>query len=559
MKIHRNAFCPCGSGKKYKSCCGDQTKAKASPKLRPSTAEQSLQRRAQEMLRAHRAAENVRQQQQGYGKPIISMVDHGYRIVAVGNTVFWGQKWLVFPDFLFYFLKKTLRFEWGSRAQKEKSPHPVFRWLEKANDYAAKQGTGQGRVKSGPLIGFLSATLHLSYALYLIAHNDEIPKRLLLRLRDPATFMPAYYEALVGAAFAVAGFEIANAETKATSTPTPEFRARSKTSGKVYEVEAKRKDRWTAPTGDVNSHSFKDELERYVRNQIYSASKKKLQNPIFWLELSIPTLSTEADSRAVAAHAKSIIREAEKMKIEGEPLPHAFVVVTNHTFLSNEDIAGEPSFALLETIHIPDYPFGRTMEIEDALESYDKHRDIVWMMKAWHLARTIPTTFDGTAPELLSSDGQPQKTVQIGDTLVVRDKDGNGVTVRIEDISSMGDKAIAAVRDVATNSRWLQEFPLTEGETQAAARFTDAIFGKDNASRSMRDSDLFDLYDWFLKQYADTKPEQLFKLIREDAGLRQFEGLSPAEARMRLAREYTKRMWPTSQARKATPPHTGQT
>ena len=199
------------------------------------------------------------------------------------------------------------------------------------------------------------------------------------------------------------------------------------------------------------------------------------------------------------------------------------------------------------------------MEIEDALESYDKHRDIVWMMKAWHLARTIPTTFDGTAPELLSSDGQPQKTVQIGDTLVVRDKDGNGVTVRIEDISSMGDKAIAAVRDVATNSRWLQEFPLTEGETQAAARFTDAIFGKDNASRSMRDSDLFDLYDWFLIQYADTKPEQLFKLIREDAGLRQFEGLSAAEARMRLAREHTKRMWPTSQARKATPPHTGQT
>ena len=501
------------------------------------------------MHRAHKAAENVRQQQQGYGKPIISWVDHGYRIVAVGNTVFWGQNWLVFPDFLFHFLKRTLRFEWGSRAQKEKSPHPIFRWLAKINDYMAKHGTGQGRVKSGPLIGFLSGTLHLSYALYLIAHNDEIPKRLLRRLRDPATFMPAYYEALVGAALAVTGFEIASAETKATSKSTPEFRARSKTSGKVYEVEAKRKDRWTVPTADVNSEDFKKELEHYVRDQIYNASKKRLQNPVFWLELSIPTLSTEADWRAVAAHAKSIIREAEKMTIEGEPLSPAFVVITNHSFLANEDIAGEPTFAFLETLHIPDYPFARVMEIEDALAGYDKHRDVFRMMEAWRLARTIPTTFDGTPPELLSPDGQPQKTVQIGDTLLVPDEHGNEVAVRVEDIAVMGDKAMVSVRDVATNRSWLAQFPLTEGETQAAARFTDAIFGKDNASRGLRDSDPFDLYDWLLKVYADAKQEQLAKLFREDEGLRQFEGLSPAEARVRLAREYTKRIWARPQAR----------
>jgi hypothetical protein len=477
----------------------------------------------------------------------------------VGKTVFWGQNWLVFPDFLFHFLKKTLGFKWGSRAQKENSPHPIFRWLEKISDYTARHGAGEGKVKSGPLVGFMAATLHLAYALYLIAHNDQIPKRLLRRLRDPASFMPAYYEALVGAAFALAGFEIANAETIATSKPIPEFRARSKNSGKFYEVEAKRKERWTAPTADVTNEGFKKELERYLRDQIYKASKKRLSNPVFWLELGIPTLSTEADWRAVAAHAESIIREAEKMTVDGEPLSPAFVVITNHTFLVNEDIAGDPTFAFLETLHISDYPFGRTMEIEEALNGYDKHRDIFWMMEAWRLARTIPTTFDGTPPELLSPDGQPQKTVQIGDTLLVPDENGNEVAVRIEEVASMGDKAMVAVHDVATNRRWLAQFPLTEGETQAAARFTDAIFGKDTASGSLRDSDPFDLYDWLLEAYASTKPEELAKLFHEDAGLRQYEGLSPAEARVRLAREYAKRMWARSQERKNPNSRTEQT
>jgi hypothetical protein len=557
MKIGRNAPCPCGSAKKYKRCCGDSAKPNTLLKT-ASSMEQAFQMRAQEMARALKAKENVREQQQGYGNPIVSLVDHGYRIVAAGKTVFWNKDWLVFPDFLLYFLKKTLGFEWGAREQEKKSPHPIFRWLAKFKDYAARYGTGEGRVKSGLLVGFLSGTLHLAYALYLIAHNDEIPKRLLRRLRDPVTFMPAYYETIVGAALAVAGFEITNAETKATGKPTPEFRARSKKSNKVYEVEAKRKDRWIAPTADVNNEEFKSEFESYVRDQIYKASRKKLQNPVFWLELSIPTLTTEADWRAIAAHAESVIRNAEKITIDGEAIAPAFVVITNHTFLANEDVAGDPNFAFLQTLHIPDYPFGRPIEIEEALEGYDKHRDIFWMMDAWHLARTIPTTFDGSPPELLSPDGQPQKTIQIGDMILVPDPEGGKemVPVRVDEIVSVGASATVAVRD-ATDRSWLAQFPLTEGETKAAARFTDAIFGKDNVSRRLRDGDPFDLYDWLLKAYAGTTPEQLAKLFREDAHLRQYEGLSPAEARGRLAREYTKRMWAMSNAKK--PAHPEQT
>src|ERR1043165_1130251 len=112
MKVGRNAPCPCGSGRKYKRCCGDPAKSMTSSSRSVPFIEQP---RVQEMLRAQRAAENVRQQQQGYGRPIVSWLHDDHRMVAVGMTVFWAKDWTVFTDFLFYYLKQMLGFEWGSR------------------------------------------------------------------------------------------------------------------------------------------------------------------------------------------------------------------------------------------------------------------------------------------------------------------------------------------------------------------------------------------------------------------------------------------------------------
>jgi hypothetical protein len=414
------------------------------------------------MMRSQEAQENVRRQQQGYGRPIISFTDHGYRLVAVGRKICWDKNWLVFPDFLLSFMKKTLGHEWGSR-EKSKGQHPIFRWLDKFKRYNDSLPT-EGKLKSGPLKGFLACWLRLAYALYLIEHNDALPKQLLRRLRDPALFMPAYYEATVGAALAVAGLVLSCAETRATSTPTPEFRARSKTTGTVYEVEAKRKERWKALTDDPAQTDFQRELENYVRDQIHGASKKRLTNPIYWFELSIPTLTSETAWRTIAAKVEAVIRDAEKsMTVDGQPIAPAFVVITNHTFLANEDTEGDPSFGFLTTIKIADYPFGRVMEIETALEAYDKHRDIFWMMEGWKIARTVPVTFDGTPPELLSRDGAPQNTLQIGDMVLVPDQDGKEVPARVEEIASMGDKGMAVVHDGAANERWFVQIPLSEG------------------------------------------------------------------------------------------------
>ena len=94
---------------------------------------------------------------------------------------------------------------------------------------------------------------------------------------------------------------------------------------------------------------------------------------------------------------------------------------------------------------------------------------------------------------------------------------------------------------VGTNRRhWLVAMPLTAGEAQAARRYTDAVFGKDNAPRGLRHDDPFDLYDWHLKAYANMTQEQVDKFFEKNPAVANYKGLPLHEARVRVAREYTK-------------------
>src|ERR1700761_4194759 len=101
MKIGRNQPCPCGSGKKYKRCCGDLDARRAA----------SVAARAQDMARAleqHRAAELIRQRQQGHGRPIIGAKVGDYQTVAVGSKLYWQKDCKTFGDFLMRYIKEKL-------------------------------------------------------------------------------------------------------------------------------------------------------------------------------------------------------------------------------------------------------------------------------------------------------------------------------------------------------------------------------------------------------------------------------------------------------------------
>src|SRR5271165_1277298 len=102
MRIGRNQLCPCGSGQKYKRCCGRLSAPEGKPLPR------SLGPDVQQMLERHQAAERIREAQQGLGRPIVSFKLHDHQLVAVGKTVHWALNWKTFPDFLSEYLRRIL-------------------------------------------------------------------------------------------------------------------------------------------------------------------------------------------------------------------------------------------------------------------------------------------------------------------------------------------------------------------------------------------------------------------------------------------------------------------
>jgi hypothetical protein len=544
-KIGRNDSCPCGSGKKYKKCCINSN----NPSFKQATME-TLPPEIMKQFRAHEAAERIRAEQQGYGRPIISWMDNnsGYRIVAVANQIFWSKNWLVFQDFLIHFMKHTLGLQWGQReSQNPDSTHPLFRWFRKFQDYQSKT-IGTGKIKSAQMVGFAASIMHLGYALYLIEHHDNLPKTLLKRLRDPATFRPAYYETLAGSLFAVAGFTIRCEEVKKSAKPTPEFSVTSKASGKVYNVEAKCKDSWTSKIHEASNEEFCTELAAYVRNQIYKASKKKLTNAIFWIELSLPSLTNSEKWMEIVKIVKSTILDAEKnITIDGKPAGSAYVIVTNHTFLANENIQGGPIFASLEVFNTPDFIPNGIVDIEEALEAYDRHRDIMWALECINIFARIPTTFDGTPHELMDNNGQPVQSIKLGDRYAFPDATKNERIGIIEEMTSgNGKEAYAIIRDEENKTNNIVQIPLTEPEQLAFASHGEAIFGKPNAPRNIPNGDLFAMYNRIIEMNKKFNKQQLLKQLENHPNYNQYKELSRDELSTRFCREMTKRIHKSS-------------
>ena len=424
-KVGRNELCPCGSGKKYKKCCGNLSKINthASHHFNSSGIEK--------ILKQKEAKEIQRTKQQGLGRPVISAIFKGYRFVAVGSKFYYNkkEKWETFHDFLVEYLKIIFGKKWGASEQNKTlvDRHPVLQWAYLISKYRQSVlDEKDGQIVSSPMTGAVFAYLTLAYNLYLIAHNihlvhgEGLHARLVARLKDKDTFYPAFYETMVAASFIKAGFQIELENEEDSASSHAEFTATSPKTKRKYSVEAKHRQANKSHTG--------------IGRQIYKALKKDLPyERVVFINLNKRINQTSNGKPEWLNNVIGEMRQLESSELDGKAAPQAYIFVTNHPFLYNLDSFNFPPAAVAEGFKIPDFKLDSAFyNLRDALESREKHIDMFDLMEAMREYDKIPQTFDGEIPEYAFGEIKEPK-LKIGNKYFVPNASGHEVAGILED------------------------------------------------------------------------------------------------------------------------------
>lgn len=497
-KLGRNDPCPCGSGKKFKKCHGAATEQ---PNV--TCLDSSPEMRLRKMLDEHKALEMQRQKQQGLGKPIISTAFKGHRFVAIGKELHWSEKWKTFHDFLLDYLKICFGKEWwlGELAKTTEEKHPIMIWGELSSKYMIENFSSPGKINVAPTTGAIDAYLGLSYNLYLLAHNVELQKNLLDRLKNHEQFLGAYYETFVAAAFIKAGFEIELEDETDTSTSHCEFTATYRETGRKFSVEAKAR-----KGGDADTPPN-------IGFQLHRALQKQANYPrVVFIELNSRQRTSNIELMDFVQQISEHLRELEqRLTIKGDPAPEAYVFLTNFPYQFNLEATNVNVFALAEGYKVPEFNIGLSvLNIREALRIRKNHCEMFHLIKSLHEYSRIPSTFDGDIPEL--AFGETKARLKIGERYLVPDKNGKEVAGELIEATVAWGKAVGIYRleDARTI---IAACPLTEDELAAYQKYPDTFFGTYRQQSKKAETPL-DLFDFLFETYRHTEKEKLLNFLK---------------------------------------------
>jgi SEC-C motif len=281
MKVGKNSLCPCGSGRKFKNCCG---KNQRRDPLAPNDV----------VFTNIREREAARIREFGAVRPVIHTNFQGRKVVAVGNTLYASEKWNTFPDFLFDYVKGNLIRLYGmdwvtdELAKPLERRHPIMRWSTALGELKWESARGQSGIFETKPDGPSTAFLLLAYELYTLDHHQHLQETLLLRMKDLNGFRGARYEVTVAATMIRAGFALQFEDEGDNRRKHPEFIATNAETGEVVAVEAKSRGRsgvmgWIGPRTD--SSEFRLGINDLLRNAI----RKRPNFPyVIFIDANIP-------------------------------------------------------------------------------------------------------------------------------------------------------------------------------------------------------------------------------------------------------------------------------
>jgi SEC-C motif len=506
-KIGRNTLCPCGSGKKYKHCCG-KLSARAPQGSGPNP--ESIAQMRLELAR-HEAREHQRRLMQGLGRPIISFEDHGYRIVAIGNQLRWSKAWRTFPDFLFDYIKYVLTPEWGNAEleKPESERHPLLGWYRKVCEFQQAWVKDESNgIYSGEMTGAVRAYLGLAYDLYLCAHNAELPDLLVKRLRNSQTFEGALYEAYVIGNLAKAGFDIELEDEGDSTRSHCELTATHQDTKRKFSVEAK-------AVASTSSRAGASAAPPRIRSKLYEALRKRADHErLIFIELNRAELGAPGHAPDWARHVDSDLAQAEReLTIEGEPAPSAYVFVTNRGFMHAFDSERWTEVGLACGYKIDDFA-SRTgaKSILQLARARERHAELHWLRKALQKHNAIPNSFGDHLPEEKAGDDSMPRLL-IGSTHMIPDQDGKDVLGVLTNAVVMEPerKAYGTYR-LQDGRHVICTAPLTDAEIAAYKRSPDTFLGViKQVSKDITEP--LDAYDLFWQVYFKSSQEALLEWV----------------------------------------------
>lgn len=482
----------------------------------------------------HRAAEVIRKQQQGEGRPIISTEIDGHRMVAVGNEIRFSKRWKVFSDFLNDYMKTVIGSDWGNAeiAKPFEKRHPIMQWYDGYCRFQKNFTKKVGGLYSGTATGVAYCYFGLAYSLYLLKHNVELQDRLLRRLRDPKQFQGAYYELIVANVLIRAGFDLELEDEVNDETKHCEFSAVSHATGAKYWVEAKmRSVAGLLAKTDADGSRSKDPTDRLSEHVRLAFQKPAADKRLIFVDLNAPG----EPENAVPSWVERAARRLEDRERGTPDEQTAYVFVTNicfHRHLDDEKCGGT---GMAYGLKMADFGKPGRIRLSDKYRAKQKHADAHRIAEAIQSYPQIPVTFDGSMPSDAVDGGSPR--ILIGERYFFEGIEGGVVgTVTTATVSEAEKKAYIGVTTQDGRSLILSE-SMTDQQLREYAEHKDAYFGViQRASRNCKDA--YELFEFLLETYSKSSKEKLLEFVRSAPDLAKLEELSQEDLAIEICERW---------------------
>jgi len=414
--VGRNTPCPCGSGKKYKKCCG-----RASHKLDDSLKTAHTIRRVAPVahVRARETPrhevpphvlrhleEKVQKRKEyrrvyGDGNPPVTVGRGDERVVIVGSKIFKSSEWKSFHEFLVYYGFHVFGQDWMNQefAKSMADRHPMAQWLLEVQAFQARKFRPDATRQLALMTGSVRAYMRTAYDLYVLDHNKLLQQLLLKRLSNPVGFQAARYEAYVAAAVVKAGFKIALEDETDASTSHCEFTATHTAIGAHFSIEAKSRHR-KGYLGQPGERPEPEAIKAQIQELLQKALRKRAEHQrIVFIDVNVPPEKNPIFQTQWVNKLADDLDEFERNQQRENEYPSAFLFFSNHVehYIQNDEPA--PGVAVLcSAINISDFRkndasvLKRYPAISALFESLSKHTKIPMdFLDKWRLPVATPS------------------------------------------------------------------------------------------------------------------------------------------------------------------------